>query len=149
MVKGLDCPASAGRYEMRPLPRAPCVLLGLFGSLLLGPTSAHAVEYRLLVASIFDTTLMSFVSPPELVYGASGPGLERVEKELDTGQIGVGAMPAGRPLVSVSDDVAKACGGVPLHRVLPARGGAGSWVRGWCGGQPGGGRVREVKRAAR
>src|SRR5262247_2764714 len=62
MVKGLDCLASAVRCEMRPLPRALWILLGLFGSLLLGTTSAHAVEYRLLVASIFDTTLMSFVS---------------------------------------------------------------------------------------
>ena len=122
---------------MRPLPRALWVLLGLFGSLLLGTTSAHAVEYRLLVASIFDTTLMSFVSPPELVYGASGPGLERVEKELDTGQIGVGAMPAGRPLVSVSDDVAKAWGGVPVHGMLPARGDAGRWDEVRWQGNPG------------
>ena len=80
---------------MRPLPRALWIFLALFGSLLLGTTSAHAVEYRLLVASIFDTTLMSFVSPPELVYGASGPGLERVEKGLDTGQIGGGGCRRG------------------------------------------------------
>ena len=82
---------------MRPHPRAVWILFGLFGSLLLGTTSAHAVEYRLLVASIFDATLMSFMSPPELVYGASGPGLERVEKGLDSRQIDVGAMPGGAP----------------------------------------------------
>jgi len=67
---------------MRPRPWVLWILLGLFGSLLLGTTPAPAVEYRLLVASIFDATLMSFVSPPELLNGASGPGLQRVEKGL-------------------------------------------------------------------
>src|SRR5215510_2451247 len=110
---------------MRPRPRALWILLGLFGSLL--PSTAHAVEYRLLVASIFDATLMSSVSPPELLNGASGPGLERIEKGLDSGQIDVGAMPAGRPLVSVAADVAKAWGAVPVPSVLPARGDAGRW----------------------
>jgi len=122
---------------MRPLPQAVWILLGLFGSLLLGTTSAHAVEYRLLVASIFDATLMSFMSPPELVYGASGPGLERVEKSLDSGQIDVGAMPAGRPLVSVAADVAKAWGAVPVPGVLPARGDAGRWDEVRWQGNPG------------
>lgn len=122
---------------MRPLPRALWILLGLFGSLLLGTTSAHAVEYRLLVASIFDATLMSFMSPPELVNGASGPGLERVEKGLDSGQIDVGAMPAGRPLVSVTADVAKAWGAVPVPGVLPARSEAGRWDEVRWQGNPG------------
>src|SRR5215469_18870670 len=122
---------------MRPFPRALWILLALFGSLLPAATSAHAVEYRLLVASIFDSTLMSFVSPPELVYGASGPGLERVEKGLDSGQIDVGAMPAGRPLVSVAADVAKAWGAVPVPGVLPARGDAGRWDEVRWQGNPG------------
>jgi len=123
---------------MRPRPRALWILLGcLFGSLLLGTTPAHAVEYRLLVASIFDATLMSFMSPPELVNGASGPGLERVEKGLDSGQIDVGAMPAGRPLVSVAADVAKAWGAVPVPGVLPARGDAGRWDEVRWQGNPG------------
>src|SRR5262249_42632606 len=103
---------------MRPRPVALWILLGLFGALL--PGTAHAVEYRLLVASIFDATLMSFVSPPELVNGASGPGLERVEKGLDSGQIDVGAMPAGRPLVSVAADVARARGARPGPAAVPA-----------------------------
>jgi hypothetical protein len=122
---------------MRPRPRALCILLGLFGSFLLGTTPAHAVEYRLLVASIFDAALMSFVSPPELLNGASGPGLERVEKGLDNGQIDLGAMPAGRPLVSVTADVAKAWGAVPVPSVLPARGDAGRWDEVRWQGNPG------------
>src|SRR5215468_9614249 len=123
---------------MRPRPLALWILLGcLFGSLLLGTTPAHAVEYRLLVASIFDATLMSFMSPPELVNGASGPGLERVEKGLDSGQIDLGAMPAGRPLVSVAADVAKAWGAVPVPGVLPARGDAGRWDEVRWQGNPG------------
>src|SRR5215475_7645488 len=120
---------------MRPRPRALWILLGLFGSLL--PSTAHAVEYRLLVASIFDATLMSSVSPPELLNGASGPGLERIEKGLDSGQIDVGAMPAGRPLVSVAADVAKAWGAVPVPGVLPARGDAGRWDEVRWQGNPG------------
>jgi len=122
---------------MRPRPRALCILLGLFGSFVLGTTPAHAVEYRLLVASIFDAALMSFVSPPELLNGASGPGLERVEKGLDNGQIDLGAMPAGRPLVSVTADVAKAWGAVPVPSVLPARGDAGRWDEVRWQGNPG------------
>src|SRR5262249_60229235 len=97
---------------MRPVPRPLCILVGLFGSLLLGSTPAAAVEYRLLVASIFDATLMSFVGPPELVNGASGPGLERVERSLDSGRIDLGAMPAGGPPRGVRAGVAQAGGAV-------------------------------------
>jgi len=122
---------------MRPRPRVLWILLGLFGSLLLGTTPAPAVEYRLLVASIFDATLMSFVSPPELLNGASGPGLQRVEKGLDSGQIDLGAMPAGRSLVSVAANVARAWGGVPVQVVLPARGDAGRWDEVRWQGNPG------------
>jgi len=67
--------------------------MGLIGLSLLGQP-AQAVEYRLLVASVFDTSLASFVTAQELTYGASGPGLQRLETAISTGEIDWGAMPA-------------------------------------------------------
>ena len=75
------------------------VSTGLAG-LLLSASPSQAVEYRLLVASIFDTALTSFVTAKDLYYGATGPGLVRLETDLDTGEIDVGAMPSGRSLSS-------------------------------------------------
>ena len=75
---------------------------GLLGLLFLGQ-SAHAVEYRLLVASVFDTSLTSFTTANELTYGASGPGLQRLETAISTGGIEWGDMPVGRPLVALQD----------------------------------------------
>ena len=36
----------------------------------------------LLVAGVFDTSLTSFVTANELIYGASGPGLQRLETAI-------------------------------------------------------------------
>jgi hypothetical protein len=58
----------------------------LLGLLFLGQPT-HAVEYRLLVASVFDTSLTSFVTANELTYGASGPRLQRLETAISTGGI--------------------------------------------------------------
>lgn len=122
---------------MTARPRTRWVCLGLVGLLLLS-TPAHAVEYRLLVASIFEATLTSFVSAQELSYGASGPGLQRVEQSLNTGEMDWGAMPAGRPLTSVPDSVARAWGGVAVHTDV-LRGGvdASRWDEVRWQGRPG------------
>lgn len=110
---------------------------GLIGLLLLSQP-VHAVEYRLLVASVFDTSLTSFVAANELTYGASGPGLERLETAISTGGIEWGDMPAGRPLSGVPDSIARAWSGVGVHADI-LRGGvdAGRWDEVRWEGKPG------------
>ena len=83
-----------------------------FVALLLTGAPADAVEYRLLVASIFDRALTSFVSAAELYDGASGPGLDKVEQALDAGAIDRGVVIVQRPLRSVPASIARAWGGV-------------------------------------
>lgn len=90
------------------------LLVGLPGVVLSG-TSAQAVEYRLLVANVFEASLTSFVGTQELYNGASGPGLVQLEKVLDVGDMDRGAMPAQRSLMSVPDRIARAWGGVAIH----------------------------------
>ncbi len=104
----------------RPAVWISIVLAGLF----LTASPSQAVEYRLLVASVFDTALTSFVTAKELDYGATGPGLVRLETSLDTGVIDWGAMPAGRSFTSVPESTARAWDGVAIRADI-ARGGIG------------------------
>src|SRR5215470_6044886 len=71
--------------------RSPLRLAGIgiavMGLVLIAGT-AHAVEYRLFVASVYDTSFTSFVSVGELNYGASGPGLQSLETAISNGEIG-------------------------------------------------------------
>src|SRR5258707_11866913 len=64
--------------------RRGLLIAGLLASFI-APTSAHAVEYRLEVANLWETALYPFAKPAELRDGASGPGLERLEASLDQG----------------------------------------------------------------
>jgi hypothetical protein len=122
---------------MKPRRSAVWISIGL-AQLLLAASPARAVEYRLLVASVFDTALTSFVTVKELDYGATGPGLVRLETGLDTGEIDWGAMPAGRPLTSVPESIARAWGGVAIRADI-ARGGisVGRWDEVRWQGSPG------------
>ena len=108
---------------MKPRRRAVWVSIGLAG-LFFTASPSHAVEYRLLVASVFDTALPSFVTAKDLDYGATGPGLVRLETGLDTGEVNWGAMPAGRSLTRVPESTARAWGGVAIPADI-ARGGIG------------------------
>ena len=40
---------------------------------------AAAIEYRLRVANVFDSSLTSFLSPGELNDGSRGPGFQRLD----------------------------------------------------------------------
>ena len=66
--------------------RRGLLIAGLLASFV-GTTSAHAVEYRLEVANLWETALYAFAKPAELSDGASGPGLLKLEASLDQGAI--------------------------------------------------------------
>ena len=97
---------------MRSLRRGSVAAVVGSLALLLTGAPAQAVEYRLLVASIYDRSLTSFVSVAELYDGASGPGLDKVEQSLDTGAMDRGVIIVQRPLRSVPASIARAWGGV-------------------------------------
>ena len=106
----------------------------------LAPVStARAVEYRLQVVSIFDTTFSSYLKPGELKDGASGPGLDRLEASLDRGEMPGGAILYDRRAQPVLDNIARAYGGTPVVP-SPGPGGGGqatSWQEITWDGKPG------------
>lgn len=116
--------------------RLAAVTVGLLAVLAAG-TPAGAVEYRLKVASIYDPTLMSFLSHGELNDGATGPGFQRIAAGLDQGTLGRGLLITHRPLTSVPDSIARAWGGVAIQAQI-ARGGVVSlWDEVRWDGRPG------------
>ena len=61
---------------------------------------AAAVEYRLQVASMHETVFASYAGKPEsLGAGATGPGLDRLETQLDAGEVGTGGLLFDRHLL--------------------------------------------------
>jgi len=107
-------------------------------ALLLAGTPAQAVEYRLLVANIYDRALTSFVSVKELSDGASGPGLDKMERSLDAGDMDRGARIPQRPLNRVPEGIARAWGGVAIQSEI-LRGGidTSAWDEVRWQGKPG------------
>jgi hypothetical protein len=122
---------------MTPLGRALAAVAVCLFAALAASSPALAVEYRLKVASIFDQSLTSFLSNGELGDGATGPGFERLEADLDEGTIGRGAIVTQRPLRSVPDTIARAWGGIAVQAPI-ARGGVVSfWDEVRWDGRPG------------
>src|SRR5260370_40294960 len=91
--------------------RRGLLIAGLLASLL-GPPPAHAVEYRLEVANLWETALYPFAKPAELRDGASGPGLERLEARLDPGAMPHAVVLRGRTLRRAREAGAHAYGTV-------------------------------------
>ncbi|HYB71501.1 MAG TPA: hypothetical protein VEH80_12545 [Candidatus Bathyarchaeia archaeon] len=110
----------------------------LAGLLSLVPLSAGAVEYRLNVASLWDSALPAYLSTAELYDGASGPGLARLEENLDQGEVPPGVMLSDRPLRWASESVAHAYGTVRvLAEIRHAGEGALRWDEVRWEGKPG------------
>ena len=117
-------------------PRSAAVTMSFLVALAAG-TPAGAVEYRLKVASVFDSTLMAFLSHGDLHDGASGPGVQRIAAGLDEGTLGRGLLISHRPLDAVPESVARAWGGVAVKAQI-ARGGVVSlWDEVHWDGKPG------------
>ena len=89
--------------------------------------AAEAVEYKLRVVSMPDTAYMSFLLPGEFTDGAAGPGLNRLEAALDSGDFPSGPVLFDRRVMPVRDSISRAYRG---SRVLPElrAGGVGSIV---------------------
>ena len=76
---------------------------------------ASAVEYRLQVVSVLDDAFRSFMKPGEAADGATGPGLQRLEASLDTGDFPKAVLLYDRHLQAASESTARAYGGVPVR----------------------------------
>lgn len=76
---------------------------------------ASAVEYRLQVVSVLDDAFRSFMKPGEAADGATGPGLQRLEASLDSGDFPKAVLLYDRHLQAASEFTARAYGGVPVR----------------------------------
>src|SRR5262249_7613517 len=100
--------------------------LGLVVWLAVWP-AAEAVEYKLRVVSMPDTSYTSLLLPGEFMDGAARPRLNRLEAALDSGEFPAGPVLFDRRVQPVRDSISRAYRGV---RVLPEliAGGVGSVV---------------------
>jgi hypothetical protein len=116
--------------------RRGLLIAGLLASLI-APTSAHAVEYRLEVANLWETALYPFAKPAELRDGASGPGLEQLEASLDQGAMPHAVLLRDRTLRWSSEAVAHAYGTVRVLAEIKAAGDGTRWDEVRWEGKPG------------
>jgi hypothetical protein len=116
--------------------RRGLLIAGLLASLL-EPTSAHAVEYRLEVANLWETALYPFARPAELRDGASGPGLQQLEASLDQGTMPHAVVLRDRTLRWSSEAVARAYGTVRVLAEVKAAGDGTRWDEVRWEGEPG------------
>jgi hypothetical protein len=99
---------------------------------------AEAVEYRLRVASMWENALVSFLGPGDVRDGASGPGLDKLEARLDSGDFPRGALLYDRHLQAASEDTARQFGTVTVRGTVTLGGGAAqAWDEVRWEGKPG------------
>lgn len=106
----------------------PAAVLILLLGLLVAPLPVGAVEYRLRVVSLYQEAFSALLRAGELVDGASGPGLDRLEATLDGGELSLGAVLWDRPPQAVAAETARAYGAVPARPAVPE---AGERARAW------------------
>ena len=116
--------------------RRGLLIAGLLASFI-GPAPAHAVEYRLEVANLWETALYAFAKPAELSDGASGPGLLKLEASLDQGAIPHAVVLRDRTLRWSSESVAQAYGTVRVLAEIKAAGDGTRWDEVRWEGKPG------------
>jgi hypothetical protein len=100
---------------------------GILVVLLLAAGPASAVEYRLFVANIFDRALTSYLTADELYDGGFGSGLNKMVRDLDTGEMESGAIVPQRALEGMPAPVARAWGGVAVRPEVPRGVDTGTW----------------------
>jgi hypothetical protein len=115
-----------------------------------GPFPAAAVEYRLRVASLYESAFYSFLRPGELAEGVSGPGLERLAAALDSGAMPQGVLLWDRVIQAATESVAIAHGGVPVDaRIRQAGERRDLWDEAIWEGKPGGLSVWVIRPSSR
>jgi hypothetical protein len=113
------------------------VLIAGLLAFFIGPAPAHAVEYRLEVANLWETALYPFAKPAELSDGASGPGLLKLEDSLDQGAMPHAVVLRDRTLRWSSESVAQAYGTVRVLAEIKAAGDGTRWDQVRWEGKPG------------
>lgn len=93
--------------------------VSLLLTLLTLPFPAGAAEYRLQVVSVYEEAFSALLRPGELVDGAAGPGLNRLEASLDRAEFPMGAILWDRPLETARDRTARAYGAVIVRPDVP------------------------------
>ena len=104
---------------MRQDRRVALLLVAGLAALLARAPAASAEEYRLRVVSVHEQGFYAYLKAGELKDGVSGPGLDRLERSLDSDDFPNGALLGGRDPVAAREPVARVWGGVPV-RVEPA-----------------------------
>ena len=104
---------------MRQDLRVALLAVAGLATLLAGAPAASAEEYRLRVASVHEQGFYAYLKPGELRDGVSGPGLDRLERSLDSRDFPSGALIGGRDPAPARESVARVWGGVPV-RIEPA-----------------------------
>jgi hypothetical protein len=112
------------------------LLAGLL-AIIVPATPARAVEYRLQVASLWESALYPFAKPPELRDGASGPGIEKLEASLDQGSMPHAIVLRDRTLRWASEAVAHAYGTVRVLAEIKPPGDGQRWDEVRWEGKPG------------
>jgi hypothetical protein len=99
---------------------------------------ASAVEYRLLVASMWEEGFTALLGPGALSDGATGQGLDRLASRLDAGAIPRGALLFERHVAAAGPDITSAWGATPQQALVKLGGGRGDpWDEARWQGTPG------------
>lgn len=106
-------------------------------TILCAVTPAQAVEYRLEVASLWESALYPFAKAAELRDGASGPGLDQLEASLDQGAMPHAVILRDRTLRWSSEAVARAYGTVRVLAEIKPAGEGRRWDEVRWEGKPG------------
>ena len=104
---------------MRQDRRVALLLVAGLAALLARAPAASAEEYRLRVVSVHEQGFYAYLKAGELKDGVSGPGLDRLERSLDSRDFPNGALIGGRDPAPARESVARVWGGVPV-RIEPA-----------------------------
>jgi hypothetical protein len=113
------------------------LLIAILLTSLAAAAPAWAVEYRLEVASLWESALYPFAKTAELSDGASGPGLDRLEAGLDQGAVPHAVVLRDRTLRWASEGVAHAYGTVRVLAEIKAAGDGNRWDEVRWEGKPG------------
>jgi hypothetical protein len=88
-------------------------------------SAAAAVDYRLLVASMWDEAFTALLGPGALSDGATGHGLDTLASRLDAGAMPRGALLFERHVAAAGVDIASAWGAAPQQALVKLGGGRG------------------------